>query len=249
VGVCCTVAGRRRNPAAGTAIAGEAGREDAEKGVNMAVSVPRPSAPEFQPARLAATLAARLPQTPPQSGGRDDYHVDATVPLALGGTRAAVLLPLIAAAEPVLLFTRRTETLARHSGQVSFPGGRVEPDDVSPMATALRETAEETGIAGAHVHVVGYLPRYRTGTGFDIQPVVGVLQPGFILKPDPAEVAAVFEVPLAFFADPANRRRASREWNGHVRSFYTYTYGGHEIWGATAAMIVDLVTRLGVISL
>ena len=223
-------------------------KEDAEKGVNMTATASRPSGPEFQPARLAATLTARLPQVPPQSGGHDDYHIDSVGHPAghpvWGGTPAAVLIPVIAVADPVLLFTRRTETLARHSGQVSFPGGRVEPDDASPLATALRETAEETGIAGAHVHVVGYLPRYRTGTGFDIQPVVGVLQPGFILKPDPAEVAAVFEVPLAFFVDPANRKRASREWNGHVRSFYTYTYDGHEIWGATAAIIVDLVTRL-----
>ena len=216
----------------------------------MAVAVSPLSSLEFQPAMLAATLAARLPQAPPQSGGHDDYHIDSAVPPALGGTRAAVLIPVIAAGlkgeeGPVLLFTRRTDTLARHSGQVSFPGGRVEPADASPLATALRETTEETGIASAHVHAVGYLSRYRTGTGFDIQPVVGVLAPGFVLKPDPAEVASVFEVPLAFFADPANRSRASREWNGHVRSFYTFTYNGHEIWGATAAIIVDLVTRLG----
>jgi 8-oxo-dGTP pyrophosphatase MutT (NUDIX family) len=210
----------------------------------MTTPVSRPSAFEFHPARLAASLAARLPQMPPQSGGHDDYHVDSAAPVVLGGTRAAVLIPVVAAAEPVLLFTRRTETLARHSGQVSFPGGRVEPDDASPLATALRETAEETGIAAGQIHLAGYLSRYRTGTGFDIQPVVGVLQPGFTLTPDPAEVAAVFEVPLAFFADPANRGRASREWNGHVRSFYTFTYDGHEIWGATAAIIVDLVTRL-----
>ena len=211
----------------------------------MTVSPSRPSPFEFQPATLAAELKARLPQIPPQSGGHDDYHIDSVGHPALGGTRAAVLIPLVAMAEPVLLFTRRTPTLARHAGQVSFPGGRVEPSDASPLATALRETAEETGIASAHVHPAGYLARYRTGTGFDIQPVVGVLQPGFVLKPDPAEVAAVFEAPLAFFADPANRKRASREWNGHVRSFYTYTYEGHEIWGATAAIIVDLVTRLG----
>jgi 8-oxo-dGTP pyrophosphatase MutT (NUDIX family) len=211
----------------------------------MAASPPFLFRDGLPPAALAAELAARLPQTPPDAGGHDDYHFASASPVPLGGTRAAVLIPVVGRHEPVLLFTRRTETLARHSGQVSFPGGRVEPSDTSPMATALRETAEETGIASSHVHVAGYLPRYRTGTGFDIQPVVGVLAPGFILKPDPAEVAAVFEVPLAFFADPANRKRASREWNGHVRSFYSFTYDGHEIWGATAAIIVDLVTRLG----
>ncbi len=205
-----------------------------------------PTQPQFPSAALAAPLAARLPQAPPEGGGHDDYHIDygKDSPPLPGGTPAAVLLPLVAGVEPVLLFTRRREDLARHAGQVSFPGGRVEPGDVSPLAAALRETAEETGITPDQVTAAGYLARYRTGTGFDIQPVVGVVNPGFTLSPDPAEVAAVFEAPLAFFADPANRRRESREWNGHRRSFYAFTYEGHEIWGATAAIIVDLVTRL-----
>jgi 8-oxo-dGTP pyrophosphatase MutT (NUDIX family) len=186
----------------------------------------------------------RLPQSPPKNAGHDDYHLDSMVPLALGGTPAAVLIPLIAGPEPLLLFTRRTERLARHAGQVAFPGGRVEPGDASPLQTALRETAEETGIAPSQVAVAGYLPSYRTGTGFDIQPVVGVLPPGLTYAPDPAEVAAIFEVPLAFFRDPANRRRETREWNGQQRSFYAFSHGGHEIWGATAAIIVDLVSRI-----
>jgi len=207
-----------------------------------------PSPPQFPSAALAAKLAARLPQAPPEGGGHDDYHIDygkdLRAPPALGGTPAAVLIPLVGRNEPVLLFTRRKEDLVRHAGQVSFPGGRIEPGDASPLAAALRETAEETGIAAEEVTLAGYLACYRTGTGFDIQPVVGVVNPGFTLRPDPAEVASVFEAPLSFFADPANRTRASREWNGHVRSFYTFTYEGHEIWGATAAIIVDLVTRL-----
>lgn len=215
----------------------------------MAAFVPPPALARFQPDALAAGLAARLPQRPPESGGHDDYHFDSanllsTTPQPLGGRRAAVLIPIVMRAEPVLLFTRRTETLARHSGQVSFPGGRMEPADRSPLVTALRETAEETGIAPAAVRVAGYLPRYLTGTGFDIQPVVGVLAPDFVLRPDPAEVAEIFEAPLAFFADTTNRRRETRLWNGHQRSFYAYRHGGHEIWGATAALIVDLVTRI-----
>ena len=215
----------------------------------MAAFVP-PSAPaRFQPDILAQSLAERLPQSPPESGGHDDYHFDSAGPLSggaqlLGGTRAAVLIPIVARAEPMLLFTRRTETLARHSGQVSFPGGRVEAADLTPLQTALRETAEETGIAAEAVRMAGYLPRYLTGTGFDIQPVVGVLAPDFVLRPDPAEVAEIFEAPLAFFTDAANRRRETRLWNGHQRSFYAYSHGGHEIWGATAALIVDLVSRL-----
>jgi 8-oxo-dGTP pyrophosphatase MutT (NUDIX family) len=219
-------------------------RENAEKGANM--TAPNHTVPEsgFPPQRLAALLAAHLPQSPPQEGGHDDYHVDELTQLRLGGTPAAVLLPVIARPEPVLLFTRRTERLARHPGQVAFPGGRVEAADVSPLATALRETAEETGIAPHAVSVAGYLPRYRTGTGFDIQPVVGVLPPDLALTPDPSEVADIFETPLAFFRNPANRRRESRVWNGIERSFYVFRPGGHEIWGATAALIVALVTRI-----
>jgi 8-oxo-dGTP pyrophosphatase MutT (NUDIX family) len=223
--------------------------DNAEIGVNMAAS---PSPLQFPSAALAASLAARLPQAPPE-GGHDDDHLDYGKDLGarpvMGGTPAAVLIPLVAVAEPVLLFTRRREDLARHAGQVSFPGGRIEPADPSPLAAALRETAEEIGILPEQVTVAGYLARYRTGTGFDIHPVVGVVNPGLTLQPDPAEVASVFEAPLRFFADPANLSRGSREWNGHVRSFYTFTYEGHEIWGATAAIIVDLVTRLNGISL
>lgn len=160
------------------------------------------------------------------------------------GIGAAVLLPFIERAEPTLLFTRRTATLARHSGQVSFPGGRTEAQDASPRETALRETFEETGIAPGLVTVAGYLDRCLTGTGFDVQPVVGVLQPGFTLAPDAREVAEVFEVPLAFLLDPANRRQESRELGGRLRTYFTHTYKEHEIWGATAAIIVSLAQRL-----
>ena len=195
--------------------------------------------------QLLEHLRARLPQQAPDAlPGHDDYDFLTSRPEGFSAVKAAVLLPLIQRNEPVLLFTRRTESLARHSGQVSFPGGRSEPHDLSPVETALRETFEETGIASSFVSVAGYLDRYLTGTGFDIQPVVGVLAPGFVLAPDPREVADIFEVPLAFFADAANRRRETRLWNGHQRSFYAYSHGGHEIWGATAAVIVDLVSRL-----
>ncbi len=142
------------------------------------------------------------------------------------------------------MFTRRTERLARHSGQISFPGGRSEACDRTPAETALRETMEETGIEPGFVTIAGYLDRYLTGTGFDIQPVVGVLADGFALVPNRDEVAEIFEVPLAFLIDPANRQRQSRELGGRPRTFYSIRYGGHEIWGATAAIIVDLAGRM-----
>lgn len=192
---------------------------------------------------LLERLRPRLLQQLPDITAHDDYDME-TRPARFGATPAAVLLPVIERTEPVLLFTRRTDTLARHSGQVSFPGGRTEPGDVSPVQTALRETFEETGIVPSSVAPAGYLDRYLTGTGFDIQPVVGVLREGFVLSPDPREVAEIFEVPLSFLCDPANRRRESRVFGGVTRSFYAFTYKEHEIWGATAAIIVNLVQRL-----
>jgi 8-oxo-dGTP pyrophosphatase MutT (NUDIX family) len=193
---------------------------------------------------LLAALRARLPQVPTGLAEHEDYDFDP----AAAAVRAAVLLPLVPGPEPALLLTRRTEQLARHSGQVSFPGGRAEPADLSPIETALRETMEETGIAPGFVTVAGYLDRYLTGSGFDIQPVVGVLAEGFALTPDAREVAEIFQVPLSFLMDPANRRRETRMWQGRRRSFYAYQWGDHEIWGATAAIIVRLADRIGAIS-
>ena len=193
-------------------------------------------------------LRARLLQTPPELREHDDFDPP-FLAMASEAVKAAVLLPVIqrAEGEPQVLFTRRTERLARHSGQVSFPGGRSEESDLSPVETALRETFEETGIGPSFVTVAGYLDRSLTGTGFDIQPVVGLVSEGFALAPDPREVAEIFEVPLAFLCDPANRRRESREIGGRRRSFYAFSYGGHEIWGATAAIVVSLAQRLNAI--
>ena len=199
---------------------------------------------------LLEILRARLPQQPQEVVARDDIDMDlAPQPVTTPPAKAAVLLPIVLRDQPMLLFTRRTATLARHSGQVSFPGGRAEPGDMSPVETALRETFEETGIDAGHVSLAGYLDRYLTGTGFDIQPVVGVLAPGFALNPDPREVAEVFEAPLAFLLDPANRRKEAREIGGRMRRYYAFTHAGHEIWGATAAIIVGLARTLDGISL
>jgi 8-oxo-dGTP pyrophosphatase MutT (NUDIX family) len=199
---------------------------------------------------MLAQLRPRLLGEPPGRTAHDDYHIDDNdTPIqTIAAIRAAVLIPVIARPKssggPMLLFTRRTERLAQHSGQVSFPGGRSDPADRTPVETALRETMEETGIAPGLVSVAGYLDRYLTGTGFDIQPVVGVLAEGFTLAPNAMEVAEIFEVPLAFLLDPANRRRETRELAGRQRSFYSIRHGAHEIWGATAAIIVNLAERL-----
>jgi 8-oxo-dGTP pyrophosphatase MutT (NUDIX family) len=166
------------------------------------------------------------------------------MPRAKPLTPAAVLIPVIARPEPTILFTRRTEHLARHAGQVSFPGGRVHESDLSLVETALRETKEETGITGGFITVAGFLDPYSTGTGFAILPVVGVLTARFELLPDPNEVAEIFEVPLAFLLDPANREKRRMEWRGREREFYAYTYRDHYIWGATAGILSNFAGRL-----
>ena len=160
-------------------------------------------------------------------------------------TPASVLVPIVPrAAGMAVLFTQRTAHLKAHSGQVAFPGGRAEPHDAGPEATALRETQEEIGLHPRHVELLGRLPDYHTGTGFRVTPVVGLVAPPFELAPDANEVERIFEVPLAFLMDPANHRRGSREWQGETRWFYTMDFEGHVIWGATAAMVVNLYRYL-----
>ena len=158
-----------------------------------------------------------------------------------GTTAAAVLIPVIAQAQGLtVLFTQRTQHLKSHSGQVSFPGGRAEPGDASAEFTALREAQEEIGLALERVEILGRLPEYHTRTGFRVTPVIGLIQPPLELMPDPREVESVFEVPLSFLLDPANRQRRTRELQGRSVGFYVFEYQGHMIWGATAGMLVNL---------
>ncbi|MCX7962006.1 MAG: CoA pyrophosphatase [Burkholderiales bacterium] len=154
---------------------------------------------------------------------------------------ASVLVPIVARENALtVLFTRRTEHLKAHSGQVAFPGGRAEPQDRGPEATALREAKEEIGLEPDRVELLGRLSAYDTRTGFRVTPVVGLVPTPLALAPDPNEVAEVFEVPLAFLLDPRNHRRDSRLWQGEVRRFYTIAWGERVIWGATAAIVVNL---------
>lgn len=166
------------------------------------------------------------------------------VPAALRD--AAVLVPLVDRPDgPTILLTQRTAHLAAHAGQISFPGGGVEPADEDAVATALRETEEEIGLPRLHIEVLGHLDTYITRTGFRVVPVVAHIRPPFTLEPDPYEVADVFEVPLSFILDPASRRRESREFKGAQRHFWAFPYQDRYIWGATAGMLVNLCDVLG----
>jgi 8-oxo-dGTP pyrophosphatase MutT (NUDIX family) len=153
---------------------------------------------------------------------------------------AAVLVPVVERAGALtVLFTRRTAHLHDHAGQISFPGGRVEPSDRSPEHTALRETHEETGLAEHHVEILGSIDQYVTVTGYRVTPVVGLVRPPFDLKPDEFEVAEIFEVPLAFLLDPANHQRNTVIYQGWRRHYYAMPYRDYYIWGATAGMLMN----------
>ncbi len=154
---------------------------------------------------------------------------------------AAVLVPLVDRPEGLsVLLTERAAHLGSHAGQISFPGGRIESHDGSAAAAALRETEEEVGIAGDAVELLARLGSYVTGTGYRIVPVVGLVRPPFALRPDPGEVADIFEVPLSHVMAPRNHRRASHVRDGRRRRYYTIGYGDRLIWGATAAILVGL---------
>lgn len=160
---------------------------------------------------------------------------------------AAVLIPIVDRPEGLtILLTRRSDKLADHAGQVSFPGGRIEPDDIDPEHAALREASEEIGLDPEHVQIIGRLATYETVTGFQITPVIGLVAPPFELVADPVEVADIFEVPLAFILDPANHERHHRDTSIGRRYFYKLPYQDWNIWGATAGMLVNLAQALAV---
>jgi 8-oxo-dGTP pyrophosphatase MutT (NUDIX family) len=158
---------------------------------------------------------------------------------------AAVLVPIVDHADgATVIFTQRTDKLRSHAGQISFPGGRVDPGDGSPEAAALRETEEEIGLTAGEIELVGRMPDYITGSGFRIAPVFGIVRPNFILTINEDEVVDAFEVPLSFLMDPVNHGRGSRVWNERERYFYTMPFGERHIWGITAGIVRTIYERL-----
>jgi 8-oxo-dGTP pyrophosphatase MutT (NUDIX family) len=159
--------------------------------------------------------------------------------------RAAVLVPVVARpGEASVLLTRRAAHLRDHSGQVAFPGGKIDEADASPLDTALREAEEEIGLSRRFVTPLGYLDPYLSGTGFRILPAVALVMPGFELSLNDAEVDAAFEVPLAFLMTPDNHQRHEREWKGGIRQYYAMPFGDHYVWGVTAGILRNMYERL-----
>jgi 8-oxo-dGTP pyrophosphatase MutT (NUDIX family) len=196
-------------------------------------------------ARAVAGERASDPRTIVAMRG-DHSLVPGGTPPASALTPASVLVPLVMRPGGLtVMLTQRTAHLAAHAGQISFPGGRAEPEDADSVAAALRETEEEVGLPRDYVEVIGRLDTYLTSTGFEITPVVGLVRTPYPMRVDPFEVAEVFEVPLSFVADPANHRRDSREYKGRLRHFFVLPYENRYIWGATAGMLVNLAEVLG----
>ena len=187
-------------------------------------------------ARLTAALALAAPE-----GLREGDLAEGSSDEARA---AAVLVAITDRPEPGVLFTVRHQEMRTHAGQVSFPGGQVDPDDRDPAHTALREAWEEIALDPDQVTVCGVADRYRTITNYCITPVVGVIPPDLDFTLDPKEVAKLFEAPLAFVLDPNNHTASSVEFKGRVRGFTEINWQGHRIWGATAAMLVNLSRRL-----
>jgi 8-oxo-dGTP pyrophosphatase MutT (NUDIX family) len=184
-------------------------------------------------------LASGLPVSHPPLGS--DFSLNGVIPRPETYRAASVLIPLVNHAEGLtVLLTQRTDDMPSHAGQISFPGGRRQASDIDAVDTALRETREEVGLERRFVTVLGILDHYRTGTGYEITPVVGLIAPGFVVHADPREVADVFEVPLAHFLDEANHRLESRVWKDRERRYYAMPFGERYIWGATAGMLKNL---------
>ena len=178
-------------------------------------------------------------------------HLDPAVDLTeVTGLQAGALIPAAVlvgvASGPAsgVLLTRRTAHLRQHSGQVSFPGGRIDPGDASPEAAALREAQEEVGLDPSHAEVLGRLRDYATGTGYRVTPVLALLSPGYVTNASAHEVADIFHLPLAVLLDPAAPERRSAMFRGSMRHFWVWPHPEQYIWGATAAILVHLARRL-----
>ena len=196
---------------------------------------------DFQ-ARAKAGLRAE----PPTGWNRSDDDMNdraRMIPDGVVTKPAAVLVPIVLRAEPMVLLTQRHADLSKHAGQIAFPGGRLDAGETALQA-ALRETFEETGLAPEFVQPLGYLDGYLTITHYIVTPVVALVREGFSLQAAPQEVDDIFEVPLSFLMNVQNRQTQSREWKGMTRHFYVFPHGDRYIWGATAGMIKNLYDRL-----
>ncbi|HEY6833749.1 MAG TPA: CoA pyrophosphatase [Pseudolabrys sp.] len=184
------------------------------------------------------------PDITPKRGDHDADPVMQKIAQVRPIRPAAVLVPIVDHPEPTILLTQRAQHLPDHPGQVSFPGGKIDKTDATPLDSALREAQEEIGLDRSFVQPLGYLDLYMTTLGYRIVPTIARVKPGFELTLNIAEVDNVFEVPLAFVMDRANVQRHSRDWQGMTRHYYAITFGERYIWGVTAGILCNLYDRI-----
>ena len=184
------------------------------------------------------------PNVTPRRGDHDADPVMTKIAEVRPIRPAAVLVPVVEHTEPTVLLTQRAQHLPDHPGQVSFPGGKIDKTDASPLHSALREAEEEIGLDRAHVAPLGYLDLYMTTLGYRIVPVIARVKPGFKLHLNVNEVDDVFEVPLSFLMNLDNVERHSRDWQGLTRHYYAITFGERYIWGVTAGILRNLHDRI-----
>ncbi len=200
--------------------------------------------------RAGSRLTLHVPEAltdPSKPAPRGDLDLDPETWERAGVTAtkpAAVLIPIVARAEPAVLMTQRTAHLPSHPGQISFPGGKIDAADPDPVSAALREAKEEIGLERGFVHPIGYLDLYLTMSGYRVLPSVARVDPNYRLALNAEEVAEAFEVPLAFLMNPANHQMQTWEWRGVVRSYYAMPYGERYIWGITAGIVRNLYERI-----
>lgn len=196
--------------------------------------------------RLTLELPAGLndPNVTPKRGDHDADPVMQKIAEVRPIRPAAVLVAVVDHPEPTVLLTQRAQHLPDHPGQVSFPGGKIDKTDSSPLDSALREAEEEIGLERSFVTPIGYLDVYMTTLGYRIVPTVARVKPGFALNLNMGEVDATFEVPLAFLMDQSNLQRHSRDWQGMTRHYYAISFGERYIWGVTAGILRNLYDRI-----
>lgn len=215
---------------------------------SFASSPDMPRSDFFDRARRVLTLKEPVGLSDPDAvPPRGDHDLD-PVSKAMAAVRpikpAAVLIPIVDRDEPMVLLTQRTAHLPQHAGQISFPGGKIDPTDATPLAAALREADEEIGLPADVIDPIGYLDVYMTTLGYRIVPVVARVHPGFSLTLNPGEVDDAFEVPLSFMMEAANHQTHSREWQGLMRTYYAIPFGERYIWGVTAGIFRNLYERI-----
>lgn len=205
--------------------------------------IPMPPVPLRDVPRLGDALHPL--DVPPGDGGWNRHELRDLIPDDAVLVEAAVLVGLVPHPGGThVILTRRTDALRHHAGQVSFPGGRLEPGDIDAVAAAVREAGEEIGLQPPQVAPLGFLDPLATITGFRVMPVVAVIDARYEAVPDPGEVADVFEVPLSFLLDPRNLASHVLDYRGRPREVHEYRYPAQRIWGATASILLNLRTRL-----